>query len=94
MRPFATRCGGAMSVSSQVSRSLFQRSSWQTARRLYSIKPEAASKAVPQDVDPSKLVIETTKSPKPLKNNDELIFGQTFTGMIPRFLYERTITNS
>lgn len=73
-----------MSVSSQLSRSFLQRSSWQTTRRLYSIKPEAASNAVPQDVDVSKLVIETTKSPKPLKSSNELIFGQTFSGQIPQ----------
>lgn len=77
MRPFIPRY--ALTGSSPISRSLLQRS-WQTGRRCYSIKPEAASKAVPQDVDASKLVIETTKTPKPLKKSEELIFGQTFSG--------------
>lgn len=37
---------------------------------------------MPQDIDASKLVIETTKSPKPLKSSNELIFGQTFSGKL------------
>lgn len=78
MRPFVPRC--AFAGSSQISRSLLQRS-WQTGRRFYSIQPEAASKAVPQDVDVSKLVVEQTKTPSPLKKSEELIFGQTFSGM-------------
>ncbi|KAJ4393573.1 branched-chain-amino-acid transaminase bat2 [Gnomoniopsis smithogilvyi] len=76
MRPFVPRC--AFAGSSQISRSLLQRS-WQTGRRCYSIQPEAASKAVPQDVDASKLVIERTKTPSPLKKSEQLIFGQTFS---------------
>lgn len=78
MRPFIPRC--AFAGSSQISRSLLQRS-WQTGRRCYSIQPQAASKAVPQDVDTSKLVVERTKTPSPLKKSEELIFGQTFSGM-------------
>lgn len=85
MRPFIPRC--ALAGSSQISRSLLQRS-WQTGRRCYSIKPEAASKAVPQDVDASKLVIETTKTPKPLKKSEELIFGQTFSGTASNFFLD------
>lgn len=78
MRPFMRRCG-ALPRSSQISLSLLQRS-WYTGRRCYSIKPEAASTSVPQDVDASKLVIETVKTPSQPKKNEELIFGQTFTG--------------
>lgn len=84
MRPFLPRCG-ALAATPNVSRSLLQRS-WLAGRRSYSIQPEAASTSKPQDIDASKLVLETTKSPKPLKKNEELIFGQTFTGQKPPYL--------
>jgi branched-chain amino acid aminotransferase len=53
------------------------------AARNYSIKaPHAASEKVPGiDIDPSKLVIEETKTPGELHNPEELVFGKTFTGM-------------
>lgn len=78
MRSFLPRCG-ALAGRTTPSRLLLQRS-WQTGRRCYSIQPGAASTSKPQDIDVSKLVVETTKSPKPLRKNEELIFGQTFTG--------------
>lgn len=73
MPPFASR--GALKASWQISRSLVQ-----TGRRSYSISPEAASKSKPQDIDPSKLTIETTKKPRQLLKNEDLIFGASFTG--------------
>ncbi|KAI1823494.1 branched-chain amino acid aminotransferase [Xylaria intraflava] len=49
------------------------------ATRWYSIKPEVASTAKPQDVDPAKLVINKTSNPKALKDPSTLVFGQNFT---------------
>lgn len=83
MRAFVPRCGALRPRTSQISRSLFQRS-WQPASaRYYSIKPEAASVSKPQDIDPSKLTIEKAKTPGPLRKPEELIFGATFTGERP-----------
>ncbi|PSR97396.1 aminotransferase [Coniella lustricola] len=78
MRAFAPRCASLAARSTHISRPLLQRP-WHTARRCYSIKPEAASTSIPQDVDASKLVVETTKAPSQRRPNEELIFGQTFT---------------
>ncbi|KAI2610280.1 branched-chain-amino-acid aminotransferase [Hypoxylon fragiforme] len=50
----------------------------QTARS-YSIKPEAASIAKPLDIDPKKLTITNTKSPKTPKDPSQLVFGREFT---------------
>ncbi|KAK8084617.1 branched-chain amino acid aminotransferase [Apiospora hydei] len=47
--------------------------------RCYSIKPEAASSAKPLDVDPSRLSITKTTSPKELVDPAKLIFGREFT---------------
>ncbi|KAI0888188.1 branched-chain-amino-acid aminotransferase [Annulohypoxylon maeteangense] len=51
----------------------------QTASRWYSIKPEAASTSKPVDIDPTKLTITKTQSPKTPKDPSELIFGREFT---------------
>ncbi|KAK8130958.1 branched-chain-amino-acid aminotransferase protein [Apiospora sp. TS-2023a] len=47
--------------------------------RCYSIQPEAASRAKPLDVDPSRLSITKTTDPKELKDPATLIFGREFT---------------
>lgn len=56
---------------------------FQTARQ-YSIHPEAASETKLQDIDPAQLVLERTSDPKPLKKAEDLVFGQNFTGSVPR----------
>lgn len=48
--------------------------------RAYSISPETASDSKLQDIDPTQLVIERTRDPKPLKKSEDLVFGQNFTG--------------
>ena len=79
MRPLLMRCGAAAARRgpSQFSKPLF--ASWQASRK-YSITPEAASLSQPQDIDPSKLVIEKTSKPGSLKKPEELVFGANFTG--------------
>ncbi|RYP10182.1 hypothetical protein DL764_000803 [Monosporascus ibericus] len=47
--------------------------------RWYSIKPEAASAAKPLGLDPSKLSITKTTSPKTPKDPATLVFGREFT---------------
>ena len=49
--------------------------------RFMSVKAEAASAATPADLDPTKLVIEQTSTPKALQEPSKLIFGHNFTGM-------------
>ncbi|KAK4190794.1 aminotransferase [Podospora australis] len=49
------------------------------AIRNYSVKAEAASTAQPLDIDPSKLSIQKTSSPKPLLASKDLVFGRNFT---------------
>lgn len=48
-------------------------------KRAYSIKPISASTELP-GVDPSKLEITKTSTPKDLTPNSQLQFGKTFTG--------------
>ena len=79
MRPVFSRCASLRSVSTQTSRTLL--GSWQAARA-YSITPQAASDSKPLDIDPSKLVVEKTKTPGSLKKPEELIFGRNFTGTV------------
>lgn len=50
-------------------------------RRSYSIKPVSASPELP-GVDPSKLEITKTSTPKELTPNNQLLFGKTFTGKL------------
>merc|ERR1712144_35592 len=47
--------------------------------RLYSIQANAASDVKAQDIDPSKLTITKTTTPKELLPANELVFGRTFT---------------
>lgn len=47
--------------------------------RWYSIHPEAASAAKPLDIDPTRLSITKTKSPKTPKDPSQLVFGREFT---------------
>ncbi|PVH79881.1 branched-chain-amino-acid aminotransferase [Cadophora sp. DSE1049] len=47
--------------------------------RLYSIQANAASNVKAQDIDPSKLTITKTTTPKELLPANELVFGRTFT---------------
>ncbi|KAI9151816.1 branched-chain-amino-acid aminotransferase [Paramyrothecium foliicola] len=47
--------------------------------RLYSIKAQAASSSKLQDLDPKKLSITETTSPKALSKPEDLVFGRTFT---------------
>lgn len=51
------------------------------ASRTYSVKAEAASATKIQNIDPTKLSIVRTKTPKELLPHNELVFGRTFTGM-------------
>jgi branched-chain amino acid aminotransferase len=76
MRPVFSRCASLRAAIPQASRSL---GVWQSVRQ-YSITPEAASDSKPQDIDPSKLVVEKTTTPGALKKPEDLIFGRNFTG--------------
>ena len=58
---------------------LLQGTVYQNVRN-YSIKLDAAETTRPLDIDPSKLVVEQTKAPKPLQKPEELVFGAKFTG--------------
>lgn len=49
--------------------------------RCFSVKAEAASDAKQKALDPSKLTITQTSSPKKLSEPETLIFGREFTGM-------------
>jgi branched-chain amino acid aminotransferase len=78
LQPLLRRSGFALRpASSQTSRLLV--GSWQNARQ-YSIKPQVASTATPQDIDPSRLVITKSTKPGALNKSEDLIFGKTFTG--------------
>ncbi|KAK3384337.1 aminotransferase [Lasiosphaeria ovina] len=84
LRPLFSRCPSVLQAAAAASRpsSRLVLVSWQAAtaaRRQYSIKPHAASVFQPQDIDPSKLVLEKTKSPKTLKKPEDLVFGRNFT---------------
>ncbi|KUJ20776.1 branched-chain-amino-acid aminotransferase [Mollisia scopiformis] len=50
-----------------------------TCMRAYSIEATSASTIKLQDIDPSKLSITKTKTPKELVPPNELVFGRTFT---------------
>lgn len=72
-------------IPTQTSRTLFPCLHHTT--RNYSIKAPHAASATPPgiDIDPSKLIIEETKTPGKLQNPEELVFGKTFTGLSSRF---------
>lgn len=50
---------------------------WQ---RFYSIKPETAATPSLPNIDPSKLTVTKTTTPKELIPQEQLLFGKTFTG--------------
>lgn len=50
-------------------------------RRSYSIKPTSKAAELP-GLDPAKLQITKTSTPKELTPNEELLFGKTFTGKL------------
>ncbi|KAI1387777.1 branched-chain-amino-acid aminotransferase [Hypoxylon trugodes] len=75
LRQLLPRCGRALRAP------IAARSSYalQQTQRWYSIQPEAASSAKPIDIDPTKLAITKTQSPKTPKDPSQLIFGREFT---------------
>ena len=75
-------------------RSAFKQPSWVTAalQRSYSIQAEAASTVKLQDIDPSKVSVTKSTTPKELVPPKELIFGRTFTGMKPTAGEETSLT--
>ena len=75
----------ALTLSSSFRRSLLLQtsSSAQRCRRAYRIHADASSRAKIQDIDPTKLSITKTTTPKDLLPPKELIFGHNFTGMYP-----------
>ncbi|KAK1832476.1 hypothetical protein QBC39DRAFT_348833 [Podospora conica] len=74
----ASQCAPLRATVPPASRVLLGTSTWRPTRQ-YSIKAKAAESTKPQDLDSSKLTIEKTTKPKPLKKAEELVFGQTFT---------------
>jgi branched-chain amino acid aminotransferase len=52
----------------------------QRCRRAYSIHADASVGTKIQDIDPTKLSITTTKTPKDLLPPEELLFGRNFSG--------------
>ncbi|KAI0377737.1 branched-chain-amino-acid aminotransferase [Hypomontagnella monticulosa] len=77
LRQLLPRCGRALRA--PATRSSHILPTLQQASRWYSIQPEAASVAKPLDVDPSRLSITKTQSPKTPKDPAELVFGREFT---------------
>lgn len=70
----------ALALSSLFRRSLLlQTSSAQRCRRAYSIHADAPSGVKIQDIDPTKLSITKTTTPKDLLPPRELLFGRNFT---------------
>jgi len=60
---------------------------WESSRS-YSIQAKAASTVKLQDIDPGKLSITKTTTPKELVPPNELVFGKTFTGRLPLSKYD------
>ncbi|KAI1373572.1 branched-chain-amino-acid aminotransferase [Hypoxylon crocopeplum] len=82
LRQLLPRCGRALRASTATTRSskhVLPTLRQQHATRWYSIHPEAASVAKPLGVDPSKLTITKTESPKTPKDPAQLVFGREFT---------------
>lgn len=61
-------------------------------RRFYSIHAEAASAVKLAEIDPGRLSITKTTTPKALLPPEELVFGRTFTG-IPRHATIQSYSN-
>ncbi|KAH8904390.1 branched-chain-amino-acid aminotransferase [Coniochaeta sp. PMI_546] len=57
---------------------LLQGAVYQNVRQ-YSIKLDAAATTKPRDIEPSRLVVQKTETPKPLQKPEDLVFGATFT---------------
>jgi len=79
LRPLLSRSRAFHPTASQAVRILGQ--PWRSSRS-YSIPLEAASRSKPQDIIPSKLVVTKTQNPGTLRKPEELVFGNTFTGML------------
>ncbi|KAI1347183.1 branched-chain amino acid aminotransferase [Xylaria sp. FL0043] len=82
LRPLLPRCTRALRASTTAAArhpSYAGPASASHIARWYSIQPEAASTAKPLDIDPSKLVINKTTSPKTLEDPSTLVFGRNFT---------------
>ncbi|KAI0965302.1 branched-chain amino acid aminotransferase [Xylaria arbuscula] len=80
LRPLLPRCARALRASTAAARpSHVLPTSTSRAARWYSIQPEVASTAKPLDIDPSKLAIHETTSPKSLVDPSTLVFGRNFT---------------
>ncbi|KAI1473068.1 branched-chain-amino-acid aminotransferase [Daldinia caldariorum] len=77
LRQLLPRCGRALRA--PASHSSYALPALQRASRWYSIQPAAASVAKPLDIDPTKLSITKTQSPKTPKDPAELVFGREFT---------------
>ncbi|KAI2633013.1 branched-chain-amino-acid aminotransferase [Hypomontagnella submonticulosa] len=77
LRQLLPRCGRALRA--PATRPSHMLPALQQASRWYSIQPEAASVAKPLDVDPTKLSITKTQSPKTPKDPAQLVFGREFT---------------
>ncbi|KAK4164490.1 aminotransferase [Cladorrhinum sp. PSN259] len=80
MRNLLPRCAprAAFAAQRSAARGVFQAA---TAARQYSIQPKSSTDSNLKlfDIDPAKLVIEKTKTPKPLKESKDLVFGANFT---------------
>ncbi|KAK3994626.1 putative branched-chain-amino-acid aminotransferase [Cladorrhinum sp. PSN332] len=89
MRNFLPRCAprAAFNAQRSAARGVF---ALQAASRQYSIHPSAASDTKLLDIDSSKLVIETTKNPKPLKDSKDLVFGANFTDHMLTIEWDKT----
>jgi hypothetical protein len=63
---------------------------WESSRS-YSIQAKAASTVKLQDIDPAKLSVTNTTTPKELVPPNELVFGRTFTG---KFHFQNMLRNA
>ncbi|KAI1638196.1 branched-chain amino acid aminotransferase [Biscogniauxia mediterranea] len=82
LRQLLPRCGRALRApASPRSSRILPLQTWQTwqTTRWYSIKPAAASDAKVLDLDPTKLSIKKTETPKTLVDPAKLVFGREFT---------------
>ncbi|KAL7622527.1 branched-chain-amino-acid transaminase bat2 [Parahypoxylon ruwenzoriense] len=81
LRQLLPRCGRALRAPAATHSShLLPALRTTTAGRYYSsVKPETASAAKPLGLDPSRLTITKTTSPKTPKDSAQLVFGREFT---------------
>jgi branched-chain amino acid aminotransferase len=87
MRPLLSRCAPRAAARSFIATRRPASAVLLQAARPYSVKADVASETKLRDLDPSQLVIEKTKNPKPLKEAKDLIFGRNFTGPTPSALH-------